>query len=85
VCNSKLPARSATIFAGIAFVSTLIGTILHGINWQIPATIPTGYSMPGIGCAIAGTIVQAIVFGLTFLPGANEPTLKLATPAQPAV
>jgi sorbitol-specific phosphotransferase system component IIBC len=28
-CNSKLPARSATIFAGIAFVSTLIGTILY--------------------------------------------------------
>jgi hypothetical protein len=43
------------------------------------------YTTPGFGCSIAGTIVQAIVFGLTFLPGANEPTLKLATPAQPAV
>jgi hypothetical protein len=45
----------------------------------------TYFTTPGFGCSIAGTIVQAIVFGLTFLPGANEPTLKLATPAQPAV
>ena len=47
--------------------------------------IPSFALGAGFGCSIAGTIVQAIVFGLTFLPGANEPTLKLATPAQPAV
>ena len=41
------------------------------------------YITPGIGCAIAGTIVQAIVLGLSFM-GAKAAEPKLASREAPS-
>ena len=47
------------------------------------AGITITYLTPGLGCAIAGTIVQAIVFGMCFL-GAKAAEPKLATREAPS-
>ena len=92
-CAAALPPFSSKAFAGFAFVCTLIGTIVSGagdtsiyklatVNKAEADLFGATTATPAFGCAIAATIVQAIAFGLTFLPApAPAPALKLAAPS----
>lgn len=55
-------------------------TIYDAQNAAYPAFAVSLSLGAGFGCSIAATIVQAIATGLTFLPAASAPELKLAVP-----